>query len=637
MREGLLILMIMMLLVSLSFGADFYVNAVNGSDSKTGTSTDNAWQTITYALTRVSGSVDNPITLNIEKGTYDINIGESFPLVMKNFVNIKGSERETTILDATGANATVITFAESVDNVFIKGVTIKGGNNPSSTGGGVYCYYASPSISDCLIKENIAKNGAGIYVMNSKITLQNSTVTNNTKASDGSGMYMIDSTPTIRICKFLDNIATSNGGGIYCLDSTPKISRTQFSNNNAQGLWGGAIFLNKSNAQIDSCQITGNTASNGGGIYSNFSGPTITDCTFTENTGGALYFQDSTYSTVTNCIIDNNQAYDGGGIYYDNTSDFSVLSNCRIEGNIATNFGGGLNLLGSSPKMTNVLISGNKAKTGGGIYFNASSPTLGNVTFANNIGSVDGTAMNLFSTSAVTLINSIIWGADIASLITQTAESQLNMTYSDVEVDFAGQGNKKEDPAFAKGPLGDYYLSQIDAGQASTSICVDNGSDTAANLSLDTLTTRTDKVTDSGQVDMGYHYPSTGSADEILFELKLNPDAKSFSQGDNFNLLLDLKAPAKNTPIDLYFVLLNVNTNVLYFGLLWDMTPVAVLKNFTLPANFTLSDATIMNIKIPSQKPPISDAVTYTFAIGATKPGTLDFISNIATTSFVLN
>ena len=35
--------------------------------------------------------------------------------------------------------------------------------------------------------------------------------------------------------------------------------------------------------------------------------------------------------------------------------------------------------------------------------------------------------------------------------------------------------------------------------------CVDAGSDTAANLGLDTLTTRTDATPDAGIVDMGYH------------------------------------------------------------------------------------------------------------------------------------
>jgi hypothetical protein len=95
--------------------------------------------------------------------------------------------------------------------------------------------------------------------------------------------------------------------------------------------------------------------------------------------------------------------------------------------------------------------------------------------------------------------------------------STLTVRYSDVQggageayvesgctLDLDGT-NIDDDPLFVSGPLGDYYLSQIAAGQAADSPCVDTGSDTAANLGLDTRTTRTDHIGDSGTVDMGYH------------------------------------------------------------------------------------------------------------------------------------
>ncbi|MBA7615808.1 hypothetical protein ES703_23094 [subsurface metagenome] len=73
--------------------------------------------------------------------------------------------------------------------------------------------------------------------------------------------------------------------------------------------------------------------------------------------------------------------------------------------------------------------------------------------------------------------------------------------------------NIDEDPYFVSG----YYLSQIAAGQDANSPCVDAGSDLAANLGLDTYTTRTDSFPDTYDpnnpdpcsviVDMGYHYP----------------------------------------------------------------------------------------------------------------------------------
>ncbi|HIJ66769.1 MAG TPA: S8 family serine peptidase [Planctomycetes bacterium] len=62
--------------------------------------------------------------------------------------------------------------------------------------------------------------------------------------------------------------------------------------------------------------------------------------------------------------------------------------------------------------------------------------------------------------------------------------------------------NIQDDPLF----VGEYFLSQIAAGQLYDSNCVDAGSDPAVNLGLDTYTTRTDSTGDEGIVDMGYHH-----------------------------------------------------------------------------------------------------------------------------------
>jgi hypothetical protein len=105
--------------------------------------------------------------------------------------------------------------------------------------------------------------------------------------------------------------------------------------------------------------------------------------------------------------------------------------------------------------------------------------------------------------------------------------SALTIRYSDVQGGvseaYVGSGctldldatNIDADPLFVRGPLGRYYLSQIAAGQAADSPCVDAGSDTAANLGLDGLSTRTDGIGDEGVVDMGYHAPYALWIDKI--------------------------------------------------------------------------------------------------------------------------
>ena len=89
------------------------------------------------------------------------------------------------------------------------------------------------------------------------------------------------------------------------------------------------------------------------------------------------------------------------------------------------------------------------------------------------------------------------------------AWTPITVSYCDIgDGDYAGSnGNISANPVFASGPLHDYYLSQTAAGQGVDSPCVDAGSDSAANLGLDQLTTRTDSASDAGTVDMGCHVP----------------------------------------------------------------------------------------------------------------------------------
>ena len=109
--------------------------------------------------------------------------------------------------------------------------------------------------------------------------------------------------------------------------------------------------------------------------------------------------------------------------------------------------------------------------------------------------------------STLSLINCILW--DGGNEIDNADGSAITVTYSDVQggtgEPWFGTGCIDLDPLFVVGPWHAYYLSQSAAGQGTNSPCVDTGSDTAANLGLDALTTRTDHVGDAGTVDMGYH------------------------------------------------------------------------------------------------------------------------------------
>jgi predicted outer membrane repeat protein len=243
-----------------------------------------------------------------------------------------------------------------------------------------------------------------------------------------------------------------------------------------QGL--GRAF-NFDNFEDDSSVVEGFTIKNGSADY-----------------GGGIecYFASP---KISNCIITGNSAdYDGGGIdcYYSSP----VIVNCVIAGNTAGNDGAGIESWEGTPAITNCLIQGNAAAAyGGAVDCYNSSPTIANCTIVDNSGLSDsGGIYAPYAGSSPTIIDCIIWGNgdDL------------------IEDGDSGAGNISDDPLFRTGPLGDYYLSQIAAGQLADSNCVDAGSADAddPSIGLGTYTTRTDSISDANIVDMGYHYPDSG-------------------------------------------------------------------------------------------------------------------------------
>jgi hypothetical protein len=117
------------------------------------------------------------------------------------------------------------------------------------------------------------------------------------------------------------------------------------------------------------------------------------------------------------------------------------------------------------------------------------------------------------------------------------------------------------------------------------------------------------------------------------FALHLNPEKTSFTNGDKIKALVDMQTPSNMVQADLYFVMINP-ANTLYFGMGWNTVAVPLLKNFTVPPNVSVKDLQLLELNIPNTLPVVGAPGTYIFAIGATEPGTINFVSNIASASF---
>jgi hypothetical protein len=183
--------------------------------------------------------------------------------------------------------SSVVTFVTNESNdAILTGFTIKGGYGQISSffgeycGGGIYCYYASPTISN-----NVIANNNGIF----------------------------DST----------NGTYSYGGGICCIYSNAIITRNIIKDNSAY--LGGGMMTYFGNPIISDNIINNNTALIGGGLFlyggycvnntiaGNSATMTVSGQSQTGEAGN-LYLYTSLVSGVCNNIICN--AASGGGIYY---------------------------------------------------------------------------------------------------------------------------------------------------------------------------------------------------------------------------------------------------------------------------------------------------------------------------------
>ncbi len=240
--------------------------------------------------------------------------------------------------------------------------------------------------------------------------------------------------------------------------------------------------------------------------------------TIVDGSGASSVFSFNSAETadaiVDGFTITNGKRWDGGGISV--VADINgapaspTIRNCVIEANIGTGGGGGIAIAGGSTTVVeNCLIQNNITENyhGAGVVIFASEPLFKNCTIRNNTAAGNGGGFSVWDTSTIlTVRNCIMTGNLPTNVVTTSGAPAIRIRYSLAQGDSAeswfGTGCIDDDPLYVSGPLGDAYLSQIEAGQLADSPCLDTGKDTVSPY----LTTRTDHVWDKNVVDMGFHY-----------------------------------------------------------------------------------------------------------------------------------
>lgn len=404
----------------------------------------------------------------------------------------------------------------------------------------------------------IGSRGGAVYCGSGcNLNFDDCSFTDNSEVTNGGALY-IDAGCIVDLhgCEFVGNSAYDDGGAVKCR-SNATLTDCSFGGNKADSDddgygYGGAMDTYRSGITLtvnfNGCGFTENQAVYGGGCSSENLHADFTDCYFIGNMaedGGGLYLVDGDLFVTGGIVIGNNAVDgDGGGFncHYTQTEirDCTISDN-SADGNYPTGGNGGaINFYGGAPPQTvfNCLITGNSAAVdGGAIFCRSASPDVGNCTFSGNLAGVYGGAIFSDFTSNLNITDCIFEGCNNHAIHEEdpggdaTAgyclfynnpngeyyDSGTHLVYTGGQVGSipGGVANLYGNPLFVAGPLGNFYLSQIAAGQGSDSPAINNGSDTAVNLGLNTFTTRTDNAGDAGQVDRGYHYPDSSGVGEF--------------------------------------------------------------------------------------------------------------------------
>ena len=438
---------------------------------------------------------------------------------------------------------------------------------------GMYNDQSSPMLSNCVFNGH---DGAMYNWNGSSPRLTNCTFNGNS-AGSGGGMKNENANPVLIDCAFSYNSAQISGGGMYNYYSNPSLTNCTFEENSSES-HSGAMRNFNSNPVLNNCTFIANTADTDGGAIGNAqSSPTLTDCTFTANdahsNGGAIYNSAGT-PILKDCTFSDNMAFAGAGI--DNQNSNAILIDCKFNGNSTEEYGAAINNRTSSPQITRCIFNGNIAhdfgggavcnwsssptirnslftanvsiEYGGAIMNNVSNLVLFNCTFSNNSGS--GSAVAFFSysvpqdpPSTMQAANCIFF--DGGDEIWKNEETDISITYSDVQGGWPGIGNIDADPMFVEFGIDDYHLLP-------DSPCLDAGDPDYVALPDETDLDGNPRVV-NGRIDMGA-YEHTAA---VPVEVGISPGVINLkSKGKYITILLTFPEGVNVADVDTATILL---------------------------------------------------------------------------------
>ncbi len=373
-------------------------------------------------------------------------------------------------------------------------------NQARFDGGGMNNFDVTSIVIHSTFSGNSAPSGGGMSNRGSRTISVRDVVFSENTATRGGGMdNAAGAAPEIIHCTFRANVAVEAGGGMANFISTnrpvrdsehgafPLIENTLFEENvarrgggmNNTALWRSGLPAD----EIDLLQpvvrhsrfvrnvapsVPGQGgASSGGAVSTSRARVTFDNCEFVENEAKRAEGQGAGGTSGAMII--------GGGEI--------VLRSCSFIRNFGDQSVGAVRVSNADVRIISSLFLDNAVDlertavrdAGGALWITTSSVTLVNTTFSGNVGHpaaailVDRT-WDHHDPTELTMVNSIMWNGPDA--IANLDDSNLRITYSNIQGGWDGEGNLNTDPMFVDLAGGDLRL-------AGGSPCINAGDSTA--------------------------------------------------------------------------------------------------------------------------------------------------------------
>lgn len=268
--------------------------ATHGSDVTGDGSEANPFATIQHGIDMASDGD----TVLAHPGTYTENIDFIGKEITVGSLFITTGDADhilQTVIDGNRSDRVVTFAAGEAGTARLSGFTIT--NGYAEAGGGVFCAYSDPSLTNLRITDNESQMwGGGLYFDHCSPTLRNIAITNNRAGDDGGGILYASSNADLENVVVAHNSTRNGGAGIffYWTDGLVRnaliVDNVDIAQSGNRG--GGGAMFDGSSPTLVNVTVAGNrTTGSGGGLNVSFmSQPTLVNSIVCLNTPEQVVF-----------------------------------------------------------------------------------------------------------------------------------------------------------------------------------------------------------------------------------------------------------------------------------------------------------------------------------------------------------